>query len=45
MKFASAERYHSLQAGRSYRAIVAGWRIPLLGQYRNIIEVLPDQTQ
>jgi len=44
LKFASAERYHSLESGRSYRAIVAGWRIPLLGQYRNIIEVLPGEA-
>ena len=42
MKFESAERFHALKEGNSYRVVVAGWRIPLLGQYRNIIEVLPN---
>ncbi len=42
MKFTSAERYHSLKPGQSYNVIVSGWRIPVLGMYRNIIEVFPD---
>ncbi len=45
MKFASAERYFALKPGGSYRAVVAGWRIPVIGQYRNIIEILPGQSQ
>ncbi len=42
MKFETAERFYSLKTGNSYRVVVAGWRIPMLGQYRNIIEVLPN---
>jgi hypothetical protein len=38
-EFKSAERYHSLKAGRSYQILVAGWRIPELNWYRNIVRV------
>ena len=30
------------ETGRNYRVIVAGWRIPIIRQYRNIIEILPE---
>lgn len=42
LKFDSAERYHALQEGQTYRAVVAGWRIPVISEYRNIIEVLDE---
>lgn len=38
-KFNSSDVYSELQRGGKYRVLVAGWRIPLLSWYRNIIEV------
>ena len=40
LKFDKYERWNSLQPGTTYRAIVTGWRIPGLRQYRNIVEIL-----
>ena len=41
LEFRSAERYHSLKQGNSYKVMVAGWRIPELNWYRNIVRVEP----
>lgn len=38
-EFMAAERYHSLKPGRSYRVEVAGWRMPAVNWYRNIVRV------
>ena len=42
LEFRPVERYYALETGKTYRVIVAGWRIPFLNQYRNIVEILPD---
>lgn len=34
-----AERYHALKVGRTYRVEVAGWRVPEINWYRNIVSV------
>lgn len=39
-KFDKYDRWNFLQPGSTYSAVVTGWRIPLLGQYRNIVEVI-----
>lgn len=38
LKFNSADMQQSLKKGNSYRVKVAGWRIPFLSMYRNIIK-------
>jgi hypothetical protein len=38
-EFASAERYSSMKVGQRYTVTVAGWRIPALHWYRNIVRV------
>jgi hypothetical protein len=38
-EFASAERYNSMNVGQRYTVTVAGWRIPALHWYRNIVRV------
>lgn len=37
MRFDSAETYGALTPDKKYKVKVAGWRVPLLGLYRNII--------
>lgn len=36
-KFRSSDLQGQLKEGKTYRANVCGWRIPLLSEYRNII--------
>lgn len=36
-KFGSSELYGKIQKGRAYNFKVYGWRIPILGMYRNVI--------
>ena len=38
-EFAMAERYHALKPGGTYRVEVAGWRVPALNWYRNIVRI------
>ena len=42
LKFDEIRRYRELEPGGTYRAIVSGWRIPWLGHYRNIVEILEE---
>src|SRR6056297_850388 len=39
LRFDSSNVYFSLEEGQTYTCKVAGWRIPFLSMYRNIIEV------
>jgi hypothetical protein len=39
LEFEPAERYHSMKVGQRYQVTVAGWRVPFLHWYRNIIRV------
>ncbi len=41
MKFDSSDRYGKLAEGNHVRANVAGWRIPFLSMYRNVIGIEP----
>ncbi len=38
-KFNSSDVQGQLDRGKSYRVLVAGWRISFLSSYRNIIEI------
>lgn len=38
-EFAAAERYHSLEAGQTYRVRVAGWSLPFINWHRNIVHI------
>jgi hypothetical protein len=40
LDFAPAERYHSMKIGQRYQVTVAGWRVPALHWYRNIVRVI-----
>lgn len=40
LDFKAAERYHALKVGRRYRAVVAGWRVPMTNWYPRIVRVL-----
>jgi len=40
VKFNSADFQNKLEVGKTYKVKVAGWRIPLLSMYRNVIDVL-----
>lgn len=39
LKFSSSDLYSKLEEGQTYKVKVAGWRIPFLSWYRNIIEI------
>jgi len=39
--FSSADRYSELKVGKSYVIKQAGWRVPFLSWYPNILEVAP----
>jgi len=39
LKFNSGNLLMELKAGNSYQVLVAGWRIPFLSMYRNIITI------
>lgn len=43
MKFNSADVQNELKVGQEYRVTVAGWRVPFLSYYKNILEVKPVQ--
>lgn len=36
-KFNSADYQNKLEVGRTYKVKVAGWRIPFLSMYRNVV--------
>lgn len=36
-KFNSSDIYNEMEEGKTYKVKVAGWRIPFLSMYRNII--------
>ena len=38
LKFNSSDYYNDIQVGGSYELQVAGWRIPFLSRYRNIVD-------
>lgn len=38
-KFSSADLQNKLEVGKRYQVKVAGWRIPFLSWYRNIVEI------
>jgi hypothetical protein len=38
-KFNSSDVYGKLEKGKNYTATVAGWRIPFLSSYRNVISI------
>jgi len=38
--FDRRDHYATLEKGEEYRVVVAGWSIPLFGDYRQIVEVL-----
>lgn len=38
-KWNSADVYQSIEEGKTYRVRVAGWRIPILSMFRNVLEV------
>jgi hypothetical protein len=40
LEFSSAERYHALKRGGSYRVLIAGWRVPLTNWYPSIVRIL-----
>ena len=39
LKFSSSDLYAKLKEGGTYRVKVAGWRIPFISWYKNIIEI------
>jgi len=39
LKFSSSDLYSKLKEGQTYKVKVAGWRIPFLSWYRNIISI------
>ena len=39
LRWDSSDRYRNLKEGQTYTAKVAGWRVPFLSWYRNIVEV------
>ncbi len=39
MSFDSSDRYGKLREGSSVEARVAGWRVPFLSWYRNVVEI------
>ena len=38
-KFNSADVQNNLEPGKTYKIKVAGWRIPMLSYYRNILKI------
>lgn len=42
LAFDKYERYRELKVGETYEAVVAGWRIPPLAFYRNIVRILAE---
>jgi hypothetical protein len=42
LAFDRRERFRALEVGRTYEAVVAGWRAPMLSWRRNIIKVLSE---
>jgi len=41
-KFNSSDLYGSLKEGQTYDFRVAGWRVPLLSWYRNVVAIEPS---
>ena len=39
LKFNSSKLYNDIKPGKQYTAKVAGWRVPFLSMYRNVIKV------
>jgi hypothetical protein len=42
LKFNSSDVQGSLEEGKTYKIKVAGWRIPIMSSYENIIEICKD---
>lgn len=42
LKFSSSDYQNRMDIGKIYRVKVAGWRIPILSKYRNIVEIIED---
>jgi hypothetical protein len=40
LDFRAAERYHALEVGKRYSALVAGWRIPATNWYPRIVGIV-----
>lgn len=45
LKFNSADLQNTLEIGETYVVTVAGWRIPFLSMFRNIISINNDETR
>jgi len=45
MKFNSSDQYAKLCKDKKYRVFVAGWRIPFMSMYRNVIRVVEGDTR
>lgn len=39
LKFNSSEVYNKLEKGNTYKVKIAGWRVPFLSWYENILEI------
>ena len=39
LKFNSSDLYRDLRVGETYTVTVAGWRLPVLSMYRNIVRI------
>jgi hypothetical protein len=40
LKFNSADYQNKLEVGKTYKVKVAGWRVPFLSMYRNVVGIL-----
>jgi len=45
LKFDASDRYAKLEAGKTYRVRLYGWRIRLLSWYQNAVEVEPMEVR
>jgi len=45
LKFNSSDVQGNLEAGKTYKVKVAGWRIPLFSSYENIIKVYGQEKK
>lgn len=43
--FAASDVYGQMKPGQTYRVKIAGWRVPFLSWYRNIISAEPTSKQ
>jgi hypothetical protein len=45
LKWNSSDVYRKLHEGHTYKVRVAGWRIPIFSQYRNILNIVSEVEQ